>query len=47
MRLLYIIYCIVVSTTVTGSNLTAKHDSNYRSWGTTGHGYTGSSGWHK
>lgn len=46
MRMLYIIYCIVVSTMVTGSNLTASSDQNYRSWGTP-RGYTGTSGWHK
>ena len=46
MRLLYIIYCIVVSTMVTGSNLSPGKDQKYRSWGTT-RGFTGSGGWHK
>ncbi len=46
MRMIYIIYCIVVSTMVTGSNLTAGPNQNYRSWGSTP-GYTGTSGWHK
>ena len=48
MRTIYIIYCLIVSTTITSCNYASSGDGSYRSWGS-GSGYrsTGGGGFHK